>query len=335
MRRTASLLLGASLIILLSAIVLDRHHPASAATATNVVISEIQANGANSSEDFIELYNPTSSDINLGDMRIVKRTADGDTDTDIVVFSASDVIKAHGYYLWCHTSLSATLTCDKSSTDTVANNNSIGLRNEPANTGMLVDAVSFGTVTNTLGEGTSLLIPIASTSIERKANPTSTDSSMTSGGADEFMGNGEDTNNNSSDFVGRTTPQPQNSLSAIEPIGTPSITPSIFPTVTMTPTNSPSPTVTPSTSPSPTVTPTTTPSVSPSPTSTPTVTISPTSIPSPTITTSPTPSVSPTPPIPTPKVIFSGPRFTCALHYRPLRFFNKIIFIPFGQCTYN
>lgn len=336
MRRVLPPLLGISLILFFSAILLNKFQTASAATATNIVISEIQANGAITSEDFIELYNPTSSDINLGDMRLVKRTADGATDTDIVVFLAADVIKAHGYYLWCNTSLSSTLTCDKTSTDTVSNNNSVGLRNEPANTGALVDAVSFGTVTNTLGEGTSLTVPTASTSVERKANPSSNNSSMGSGGVDEFMGNAEDTNNNTSDFVGRATPQPQNSTSAAEPIGTPSVTPSLTPTVTLIPTNSPSPTQIPSVTPSPTLipsttpSPTTAPSVSPSPTTIPSVTVSPTSIPSPT----PIPSISPPPPIPTPKVIFSGSNFVCALHYRPLKFFNKIIFIPFARCTY-
>lgn len=333
MKRVLPPLLGISIILFFSAILLNRFQTASAATATNVVISEIQASGATSTDDFIELYNPTSSDINLGDMRLVKRTADGDTDTDIVVFVAADVIKAHGYYLWCNASLAGTLACDKSSTDTVNNNNSIGLRNEPANTGTLIDAVTFGTVTNPLGEGTSLTVPTASTSVERKASSTSTTSSMASGGIDEFMGNAEDTSNNSSDFVVRTSPQPQNSLSSAEPIITPSVTPSASPTITTTPTTSPSPTITQPTSPSPTVIATTTPTTTVSPTSTltPTVTAPATMTPSP----SPKPSVSPTPPIPTPKVIFSGPRFTCAIHYRPLTFFNKIIFIPFGHCAYH
>ena len=319
MRRVLPPLLCISLILFFSAIIFNKFQTVSAAVATNVVISEIQASGAASTEDFIELYNPTSSDINLGDMRLVKRTADGATDTDIVVFSASDVIPAHGFYLWCNSSIAATLVCDKSSTDTVSNNNSVGLRNEPTNTGALVDAVSFGTVTNTLGEEASFTIPTASTSVERKANSTSTEASMGSGGADELLGNGEDTNNNASDFVSRSTPQPQNSASSVEPIGSPSITPSITPTVTVTitPTSSPSPTDIPSVTPSPTITVT----VSP------TVTVGPTP--------SVTPSASPTPPVPTPKVIFSGPNFTCALHYRSLKFFNKIIYIPFGHCTYN
>lgn len=314
MRRVLPALLGISLILFFSAIVFNKFQTVSAATATNVVISEIQASGAASDEDFIELYNPTSSDINLGDMRLVKRTISGATDTDVVVFSASDVIPAHGYYLWCHTSLSATLTCDKTSTDTVGNNNSFGIRNEPANTGTLVDAITFGAPDNPLGEGTSLIVPTASSSVERKANPSSTEASMGSGGLDEFGGNGEDTNNNSADFVARTTSQPQNSASSTEPVGAPSVTPS----------QTPSPTEEPSTTPSPTDIP----SLTPSPTTEP----SPTSVASPTPTL--IPSVSPTPPVPTPKLIFSGSNFSCSLYYKPFRFFNKIIFIPFARCIH-
>ena len=336
MKRFLSAFLGISLLLFLFAVVLNKSQNASAATATHIVISEIQIGGADtgtSTQDFIEIYNPTGLDVSLDGMRVGKRTS-GTTSANVVIFASDDVVPAHGFFLWCNTSLNASLGCDSSGSGTIANDNSMALIDGSLAAGTVIDAVSLGTPGTTFGEGTSLTALTGGTSAERKANPTSTASSMASGGADEFLGNGEDTNNNSSDFIGRTTPQPQNSLSAIEPIGTPSVTPSIFPTVTMTPTNSPSPTVTPSTSPSPTVTLTTTPSVSPSPTSTPTVTISPTPIPSPAITTSPTPSVSPTPPIPTPKVIFSGPRFTCALHYRPLRFFNKTIFVPIAKCVH-
>lgn len=325
MRRVLAPLLGISLILFFSAILLNRFQSVSAATATNIVISEIQIGGADTgttAQDFIEIYNPTGLDVSLDGMRVSKRTS-GTTSANVVIFASDDIVPAHGFFLWCNNSLNPSLGCDSSGSGTIANDNSLALIDGSLAIGTVIDAVSLGTPGTTFGEGTSLTALTGGTSAERKANPTSTASSMASGGADEFMGNGEDTNNNSSDFVERTTPQPQNNSSSIEPIGTPSITPSL------TPTNSPFPTTT--TTPSPT----NTPSSTPSPTSTPTVTISPTSIPSPTITISPTPSVSPTPPIPTPKIIFSGPRFTCAIHYRPLRFFNKIIFIPFGQCTYN
>lgn len=336
MQRALPHLLAVSLILFFSAIVLNKFQNASAAAATNIVISEIQVAGVNPTDDFIELYNPTSSEIDLKDYRLVKVTGSGTDDDGVVAFENGDVIPAHGYFLWCNTNLATTLNCDSATSGSIANNNSIGLRNGALNTGILVDSVTFGTVTNSLGESLSLTAPTASTSVERKANASSTNVSMAVGGIDEFMGNAEDTNNNSSDFVARPLPQPQNNASPIEPIGAPSASPSLSPapTATLTPTNTPSPTVfispTLTVTNTPSVTATTTPSVSPTSTLTPTVTTPATITPTPSL----KPSVSPTPPAPTPKVIFSGPRFTCAIHYRPLKFFNKIIFIPFGHCTY-
>lgn len=311
MKRFLPTFLGISLLLFLFAVVLNKSQNASASTATNVVISEIQTSGATSTDDFIELYNPTSSDISLGDMRLVKRTSTGNTDTDIVAFTASDIIPAHGYFLWCNNALSVLLSCDKSSTDSISNSNSIAIRNEPANTGTIIDAVTFGTPDFPLGEGVSLSVPIASTSVERKAKNTSTQSSMGSGGADELQGNGEDTNDNSLDFVMRSISQPQNSLSNKESINIPSSTetPIPSPAPTLTPTNSPTPTETPSPTPSPTITPSATPS--------------------PTIFTSPTTTLAPTPSKHKHKTFFSKERFKHHIHYKHFKFFHKNITIPF------
>ncbi|MBU3929904.1 fibronectin type III domain-containing protein [bacterium] len=54
-------------------------------------------------------------------------------------------------------------------------------------------------------------------SIERKASSGSTQASMESGGADEYEGNGEDSDDNSADFIIRTGRNPQNSTSETEP----------------------------------------------------------------------------------------------------------------------
>jgi len=341
-------LLGIGLFSILGVAFLLHSKNASAAAATHLVISEIQVAGTTSTDDFIELYNPTSSEIDLKDFRLVKITADGTTDTSVVAFEEGDAIPAHGYFLWCNTSSAASLSCDRSTSGTVANNNSVGLRNGALNTGELVDAVSFGTVTNTLGEGTSLTAPVASSSVERKANASSTEASMGSGGIDEFAGNAEDTNNNTSDFVVRTSSQPQNKASALEPAveatPTPTTNPSITPTATPTanPSTSPTPSVTmtptPSATPIPSASPTPTPTTAPSVTPTTTPTATPTTVPSTTPSMSPTPStipsVSPTPtnPTPTPRVIARGPIFNCSVHFKPWRLFNKIYFFPFIVC---
>lgn len=257
--------------------------------AEHLVLSEIQLAGASASEDFVEIYNPTSLNISLDGYRLVKRTSTGTVDTGLVVFASTDQIPAYGYFLWCNSSLSASLTCDKNTSGTIANNNSVALRNGAENTGEIVDAVSFGSVTNTLGEGVSIdSPPPASGSAERKAKSNSDAISMSSGGADELIGNSEDSNNNSADFVIRNVSQPQNSLSPTEALEQTTPTPAESSLPTPEPTSTPENTPTPTALPTPTPTPLQTQTPIPTPEQTPSPTFSPTPTPV-------TPSATPTP----------------------------------------
>ena len=74
--------------------------------------------------------------------------------------------------------------------------------------------VGYGSLSDpALAEGASPApAPSANGSIERKAYPSSNPSTMV-GGVDSAMGNGSDTNNNSSDFILRDTSDPQNASS--------------------------------------------------------------------------------------------------------------------------
>lgn len=230
--------------------------------ASHVVISEVQIAGSGATEDFVELYNPTSTQVDLSDYRLVKRTSTGSSDGSIVAFQSGDVIEPYGFFLWCNNEISESLSCDKNTAATVSNNNSVGLRDGPMDTGTLIDAVTFGTVENPLGEGTSVdPAPDANQSVERKASATSTSVTMGPGGSEETSGNGEDTDNNSADFYLRTTPDSQNSSSSAENPGTaptptvePTPIPSLEPTLTETPFPSPTPTVKPTPTPEPTPT---------------------------------------------------------------------------------
>lgn len=118
---------------------------ASAATDnSNVVISQIQIAGTgngNANHDFIELYNPTSSTFSLNGFKLVTRSSSGATDNSVVNFVTGDFIAAHSYYLWFNTSIAGGFTCDKSTTDTVANNNNVALRDGALNTGIFISLV--------------------------------------------------------------------------------------------------------------------------------------------------------------------------------------------------
>lgn len=187
--------------------------------ADHIVISEVQtATSGASTSDFIELYNPTSSVVSLNGHRLVKRTNGGTIDTQIKAFGASDNIPAHGFYVWASSDggYAAQIGADTSTSENIADDNSIALRNGLVDTGIIVDAVGWGTPTgNPLTEGTALSDIPSGQSIERKASSLSDATSMTSGG-DVNKGNGFDENNNATDFIVRTTPQPQNNGSTIE-----------------------------------------------------------------------------------------------------------------------
>jgi hypothetical protein len=276
----------------------------------HIVISEIQAAGTVANDEFVELYNPTNDPVSIGGWRLTKKTAAGTQST--LTASLSGSIKPHGFLLIAHPSYTGSTSADllySSTSSGIAANNTVLLYSDAGTT--LVDKVGMGTATDV--EASAAANPPTSGSVERKANTTATAVSMAIGGTDEFAGNAEDTDHNDTNFIVRTTSQPQNSSSTVEPEDltpsptpsplpstspTPSETPTVTPTTTVTGSPTETPTVTPSptefitSTPSPTVTPTTTPTMTPS--STPSMTPSQTPTNTPTMTPSATPTVIPT-----------------------------------------
>jgi len=122
--------------------------PTPANIASHLVISEIQTDAAGvGSQDFIELYNPTDDNIDLNGHRLVRRTQAGTSDSLIVAWSSSIVVPPHTFYLWATSdnSYAATISADISSNDNLANNNSIAIRQGANNTGLIIDALAWGT----------------------------------------------------------------------------------------------------------------------------------------------------------------------------------------------
>ncbi len=181
--------------------------------ADHLVISEVQIQGASpnpTDKDFVEIYNPTSSIVDLSDWSIKKKNAAG-TESSIVQISDGKSIPANGFFLWANNALS--VGADESNANTIGQNNSVALL---APDDEIVDQVAWGSTSNTqFVEGTAFTpSPDGGQSIERKAQSTSTAASMV--GADASIGNGFDTDNNATDFVLRSSSQPQNSSSATE-----------------------------------------------------------------------------------------------------------------------
>lgn len=189
--------------------------------ANHIVISEVQIDGGptNTTHDFIELYNPTNSPLDLNGHRLIKRPGNSPNDTTIKSWTSSTIIQAHGFYLWASSNDQDSpfiAIADTTTTESLGADTSIALRNGPENTGALVDVLSWNDG-STLVEGNEFdPDPGINQSMERKALSSSTASSMAISGTDEFKGNGFDSNDNATDFVLRAVSQPQNTSSATE-----------------------------------------------------------------------------------------------------------------------
>ncbi len=189
--------------------------PPPASNVGHILISEIQTSGGPgaTTNDFIEIYNPTGTPFNLNGHRLVKRTATGISDTSIKSWTSDAFIPAHGFYLWANSSY-ASVSPDAATSQSIAANNGIAIRLGPEDTGTIIDSVAWGTATNGFGEGTLLGDLEDNQSFERKAW---TDSCVSAQGSGETLGNGCDNSDNLSDFEVRGTPTPQNSSSGTEP----------------------------------------------------------------------------------------------------------------------
>ncbi|WP_317198226.1 lamin tail domain-containing protein [Hymenobacter terricola] len=199
------------------------------AQSTSVVISEVYMAGATGGayrNDFVELYNKTITNIDLTGYSVQYNPASGGG-TYTVISLAGKTIPANGFLLIQFGSASGGTSLpspDISTGSTLANaggrlalvSNTTALADaSPANAAGVVDFVGYGTAVTFEGGGTAPAVA-SSSSIERKAQVTSTVASMSGAGPDVTRGNGYDSNNNNLDFVTRTTPEPQSSASMPE-----------------------------------------------------------------------------------------------------------------------
>ncbi|MGC9042860.1 MAG: lamin tail domain-containing protein, partial [Myxococcota bacterium] len=184
--------------------------------ANHIVISEVATRGQTAYDEFVELYNPLNTAINISGWKMQYKSSTGTTWSDKFTFPANSQIAAHGYLLLAaDTADYQGPTPDFKFPAGIADNSHIRIVD---NNGLEVDKIGFFT---TDPEGSPAQNPCTSSpctkSVERKARNTSIAATMQSGGIDEFLGNGYDTDNNANDFIVRDTKEPQNSSSPPEP----------------------------------------------------------------------------------------------------------------------
>ena len=178
---------------------------ARAAPASHIVISEVQVGGVSANDEFVELYNPTDSVVVLNGWKLTKKASTGTEQNLVSSGGFTGIIPAHGFFLIAPQSGYTGSTSPDLRYSQISNflaaNNTVLIYDK---TGVLIDKVGWGSSLDFEGN-VYLSTPANGNSIERKAQSTSTSTTMGSGGSDEFLGNGFDTDDNSQDFVPRSS----------------------------------------------------------------------------------------------------------------------------------
>lgn len=241
----------------------------------HLVISEVTTGGASASDEFIEIYNPTTVALPLEGLELVYVTASGATVTRKASWDlGATPLEAGAHLLLANEAgIFAAIADATYANGLAAAGGSVALRIQGG--ASAIDAVGWGTAASSWLETRPAPAPAAGSSLERLPGGPS--------------GSTQDTDDNLLDFTIRPAPDPQNAGSppVPAPTDTPAPTDSRAPTATPAPTDSPAPTAT------------------PAPTDTPAATDTPQ--PTAALTASPTPTHSPSPtPEPTPGPISIG-----------------------------
>lgn len=123
------------------------------ADTSQLFISQVQITGGtgHSDDDFVELFNPNASPVNLNGYVLAKRTANTAKDSLVYSWSSDIFVPAYGFYLWANSGFAGISSApDTSSTSTLSNDSSVVLRLGALDTGTIIDSLSWGTTNNGL-----------------------------------------------------------------------------------------------------------------------------------------------------------------------------------------
>lgn len=125
--------------------------PFATGVLAHVVIAAVQIAGASTTNDFVKIYNPETSAIDLSGWKLHKKSSTG-ADYSLKEMPAGSSVPAGGIFTWANSAngFSTVTGADVSSTETLSADNSVALFDA---SGAMVDAVAWGTGAGQYAEG--------------------------------------------------------------------------------------------------------------------------------------------------------------------------------------
>jgi hypothetical protein len=121
------------------------------APSNHILIAALQIAGQSSSNDWIEIINPTASEVDMAGWKLHKHSSTGN-DYSLKEFPKGTTIPSQGELLWANSSdgFAQSIGADFSTSETLSPDNSVALLDA---SGTVVDAVAWGMGTSQYGEG--------------------------------------------------------------------------------------------------------------------------------------------------------------------------------------